>query len=78
MNINEELINEAIEYIMPVRDVFAKGSRLAKEKLRKQEQQKRRQQKHIMLVVGGICAFSIYQYLTTRSNGGSTRSKTKT
>ena len=45
MNINEELINEAIQYIMPVRDVFAKGSRLAKEKLRKQEQQKRRQQK---------------------------------
>ena len=75
MNINEELINEAIEYIMPVRDVFAKGSKLAKEKSRKHKKQKQKQQ--IMLVVGVICAFSVYQYIMTSSNGGSTRSKTK-
>ena len=66
MNVDETLIAEAIDHIMPVRAVFAKGAKQARERLKARQ----RIETFKMIVIGTICVVGIYHLLS-----GSGRSK---
>ena len=73
MNVDETLIAEAIDHIMPVRAVFAKGAKQARERLKA----KQRNETIKMIAVGTICVLGIY-HLLSGSGGSKSSTSSKT